>query len=319
MRKGACFLALLALAGCKDKYREAAESARARDAGSQVGPMPERATLLAHGQNVPRDLQLDGQNLYWLNEGRRAEGTPGIYRIPKSGGEVSELVSGRGIHAIAVDDVSVYFLHPEQGTVSAVPKLGGEARTLASEQENLGALAVDDSHVYWTATEGIFRVEKAGGKVSPVVNNLSQLSGLSVDDSHVYWYALMAGKLARAPKKGGPPTQLVSEEVTLHSFFIDQGHLYWSFGSEKKAQLKRMAKSGGRAEQVVAGQEVPAEFAFDDGHVYWNTESEVFRAPKSGGPAEKVLEGADRALDIAVDASHLYWTDRSGRIQRVSK
>ncbi len=310
----------LVLLGCKDKYREAARAAAAaRDAGHLLQPQPASATLLAHGQNVPRDLQTDGTHLYWLNEGRRAEGKSGLFKMPKDGGDVVELASGRGIFALAFDADSVYFLVPENLSVHKVPKSGGAATTLATEQEGLSAIAVDESHVYWAGAEGVFRVAKSGGRVETVAQNLSVPNGLFVDGQHAYWYSPMAGKLARVVKKGGKPTPLVSEDVTLHTFFIDDAWLYWSFGSEKKAQLKRMSKNGGKPETIVAGQDVPADFAVDGQHVYWNTPDAIFRVPKGGGQAEKVVDGLDRATDLTVDDRYVYWTDRIGRIQRVAK
>lgn len=318
-RTGLLLAALLSLAGCKNKFEDMKQAALTRDAGPAVAPVPAGATLIAHGQNVPRDLLVDGSHLFWLNEGRRAEGTPGVYSVSKEGGEVKELVSGLGVHGLALDDQNIYWIHPENGTVSKAPKGGGAAESLATEQENLSAIAVDDTHVYWAGGTGIYRVEKAGGKVQAVVDNISLPNGLHVDDQHVYWYSIMSGKLARAPKKGGKPSSLVEEEVTLHAFFIDGDSLYWSYGSEKKAKVKKMAKAGGKPLEVVTGQDVPGDFAFDESHIFWLTPENIFKAPKAGGSAEKIVEGMDRAIDLNVDGSYVFWTDRIGRIQRMKK
>ncbi len=309
----------LALTGCKNKFEERRAAAEANQDAGGVSAAPPTATLLTWGQNVPRDLWLDEQNLYWLNEGRRSEGEPGIFKLPKAGGTAVKLVSGKGIHAIALDEGHLYFIHPEGGSVNRVSKAGGAVEPLATEQENLAALAVDDTDVYWTSAEGIWRAPKAGGKSAEVVPKISIPSGLAVDEANVYWYSVMSGKLARAPKKGGAPKPLLSEDVTLHAFFLDQDSLYWSYGSEKKAEVKRMPKGGGKVEQVVKGEQVPSDFATDQSSVYWTSGEAIFKAAKSGGASSVVVDKTDRASDVAVDGSFVYWTDRIGRVQRAPK
>ncbi|MFZ5470355.1 MAG: hypothetical protein ACOZIN_13040 [Myxococcota bacterium] len=314
---------LSALAGCKKKESlQLAEAAkeRAKDAGSGVAPVPAHAHLIASGQNVPRDLYAAGDSLHWLNEGRRAEGKPGLFKVSKRGGEVAELAVGLGIHAHALDGENVYWIHPENEVVMRAPLAGGAPTPIASGQENLSALALDDTHVYWAGAEEIRRAPKAGGPVQVVASKLSIPSGLSVDAQAVYWYSPMSGKLARAPKKGGAARPVLSENVTLHSFFLDDGFLYWSLGSEKKAVIRRQATSGGKPFDVVTGQDVPAGLTADATHVYWTTGDAIFRVPKEGGAAaQTVVDGTDRALSVAVDETHVYWSDRMGRIQSVPK
>lgn len=307
----------LAVLGCKNKYQELKVSTA--DAGAAVAASPPEATLLAHGQNVPRDLQLDDTHLYWLNEGRRAEGEPGIFRVSKSGGAVERLVAGKGVHAIAVDAESVFWLQPDSDAVMRVPKSGGTPVAVASGQENLMAIAVDEGHVFWATREALWRADKRGGRPQSVASSISLPTSIAVDQASVYWYSDISGKLARAPKKGGGVRPVLSEELTLHAFFLDEGFLYWAFGSEKKAQIRRMPKAGGAPADVVSGQDVPADFATDEGFVYWTTGDAIFRAPKEGGPAVAVVSGTDRAHDIAVDGQFVYWTDRLGRVARMPK
>lgn len=317
MRIALVSLAAFVLLGCKQKESQSlAQQARARaaDAGT-VQPVPATATLIASGQNVPRDLRSDGDYLYWLNEGRRSEGKPGLFRVAKRGGEAQELAAGLGIYAFDLDADSIYWVHPENQSVHKAPKAGGAATTLATEQENLSALVVDATHVYYACAEEIRRVPKEGGNVEVVASQLALPSGLGLDESFVYWYSPMSGKLAKAPKKKGAVKLVHEDELTLHSFFIDQGYVYWSVGSEKKAVLRRLSLAGGKPVDLVGGQDVPAGFASDSSFVYWTTGESILKVSKDGGAAQKLVEGTDRASSVAVDADRVYWADRIGRIQ----
>lgn len=297
----------------------AASKERERDAGT-VSPAPPNATVITAGQNVPRDLHQDGDSLYWVNEGRRAEGLPGVFKVSKSGGEAVTLFQGKGVQALALDDANVYWTNAENGTVMRVPKSGGSPVAVAAEQDNVAAIAVDATHVYWIAGEAIVRVEKEGGKPpKPVVEGFGQPTGLAVDDAFVYSYSTLSGKLSRVPKKGGAAKPVVTEDVTLHAFFADDRFLYWSIGSEGKAELKRLAKAGGKPSSVVTGQSIPGGLAQDGSSIYWTNGDAIFRADKSGGGATKIVDKTDRAISLAVDATNVYWTDRMGRVQKLPK
>jgi hypothetical protein len=319
-RFGLVALALWSIGCTESESRRLAREAQNRppDAGVEALPYPPEATLLATGQNVPRNLQADATHLYWLNEGRRAEGQAGVFRVSKQGGEAQTLFEGKGVDTIAVDDAHVYFIVPEREVVYRVPKSGGEPEAYAPEQEGLSALVLDQDYAYWSGGEGLVRMPKAGGKPQVVVTGLAPPVGLGVDGQNLYWYSAITGDLMKAPKKGGKPKPFHSEELTLHSFFVDQGDLYWTFGSDKKAEIRRAAAAGKPA-KVVGGQSIPIELATDDRYVYWTTGDQVVRAPKDGGEAQVVVAKTDRSIGVAVDGAAVYWTDRAGRIQKVKK
>lgn len=292
--------------------------ARERDAGT-VQPKPAGATLLTAHQNIPRGLVIAGDSLYWINEGRRAEGDPGLFRMPKEGGEPVMLAKGKGFQELAVDEENVYWTNAEAEVVLQVSRRGGTPRVLAAEQNNPTSLQLDASSVYWLAGDAVWRVDKAGGKAVELFSGLGQPAGLAVDDTSVYWYSTFSGKLMRGPKKGRAPRAIAEEETTLHGFFIDERFVYWSFGNQGSAQVRRLAKAGGKPASVVTGQAVPAALAQDTSSVYWASEDAIFRADKGGGAAIKVVDRPDEVTSIATDGAYVYWTDRTGRVQRLSK
>jgi hypothetical protein len=316
-------LALASLA-CPEKQstqlRRAAGERKTADAGTDDdGPVPAEATVLTSGQNVPRDLHVDERNLYWLNEGRRVKGAPGVFMMPKAGGPPTALYTGRGVYALTVDEGHVYFIVPEALALYRVAKTGGEAEAIAKGQDGLSALAVDDTHVYWAGVDAIWRAPKGGGKAQPLAGNISVPMGLAIDGSTAWWYSVTAGKIARVSKKGGAAKPFSGDDLTFHAFFADEASLYWSVGSEKKAQIKRLPKSGGRPSVIAQDLDIPSDFFQNGGDVFWTTGDAIYRVPKTGGAVVKVIAGTDRAQSIAADGSRVYWTDRVGRIQATAR
>lgn len=310
------------LAACKggNKYADMARQANAaRDAGpEEVKPAPPGATLLAAHQNVPRDLRADDSSLYWWNEGGRWEGQPGLFRMPKGGGDPTCLRPGAGILATALDASALYWLEPEAGRVMRLGKSQTEPTVLATTDEAMRGMALDDTFVYWTENAAIHRVPKEGGKAQVVAKDISMPDMLSVDGTHVYWYSMMAGVIYRAPKKGGAPKKVhADDQHTLHAFFLDGDDLYFSYGAEKKMELLRIPKAGGKPTPVLGGQDPASAFAVSGDRIYWVTEEGIFSVGKSGG-VSKVIDKTDRARDLVVEGRTIYWTDRGGRVQRMS-
>ncbi len=324
MRTVAWLVGLLAVAGCsrKSATEEAiiASKVHKLDAGAEAPPATAGATLLASGQNVPLDLHVDDTHLCWINEGRRAEGVPGVFCMKKGGGTPVQLASGKGIYSIATDAENVYWTVPESYQLMKAPKGGGEAVAVATEQEGLSTVMLDGANVYWTGKEDIWAQPKSGGKPRAVSSKLATPGGLQLDDGYAYVYSVMAGKVARAPKKGGASKVVLSEErATLHYFLVDDASLYWTFGAEKKMEIDRMPKGGGKATQVVAGQDPPVDIRLDGDSIYWTTGDAILRVAKAGGPVSPVVDKVDRALSLAVDGTSVYWSDRIGRIQKAPK
>lgn len=317
---GWCVVALCAAAGCKESAtdRAIAEARNRKPDAGVVAPVPPNATLLTAGQNVPRNLVADATHLYWLNEGLRAEGKAGIFRVSKSGGEAETLWEGKGVDGIVVAGDAVYATLPAQEQILRIPKSGGTAEPVVSEEPGLSAITTDGTNVYWTSEAGVSRLTP-GGKPRAIISGITPPMGLAVDGQQVFFYSAISGDMSRAPASGGRARKFFNQELTLHNYLAHDGNLFWSLGSDKKAEIRRISASGGAESVVASGQSVPLELAADATHVYWTTGDEVMRAPHSGGTASPVVEKTDRSMGVAVDEGFVYWTDRGGRIQKIAK
>lgn len=126
--------------------------------------------------------------ILWMNRGL-------IGSMSVDGGEVKILVStGDSIKGIAIDDEYIYFTNRSSIAINKIPLAGGEPsvfRDLASVEvrnKTLGALAVDDEHVYAIMGMNVIQLPKEGGNIVSLIDNTPFVeSPLWVDENNIYW------------------------------------------------------------------------------------------------------------------------------------
>ena len=108
-------------------------------------------------------LALDSTSIFLLLERCNGSCEPSVLvSLPKEGGPVSALKTRlNSPDSLVADEASVYWIDENvtdeedagtsfEGTVLTVPKAGGAATRLATNQENAFLLAVDSTSLYWT-------------------------------------------------------------------------------------------------------------------------------------------------------------------------
>jgi hypothetical protein len=139
----------------------------------------------------------DDGNLYWTEWDH-------VYSTPVGGGQVTLLFTGSPIGRLAVDETGAVYWTVGQccsgdnsGSVHRMQK--GTPTVLADGQNPTGAVAVDASHVYFTAFDGhagsIRRVPRNGGAVNTVLSCGSGCypEALAVDPQNVYFRPGVSG------------------------------------------------------------------------------------------------------------------------------
>lgn len=160
-------------------------------------------TLSVESSNaLPGAIALDRQYVYWFSDLRGGSYNPAVKRTPLQGGSATVLANVSGhASAIAVDDAMVYVADPGDwngnipakanivGTIQAMPKAGGPARTLAS-LPGPWALAVDGRYVYFV-TAGrhgkVGRIAKESGASVILADEQPFARSIALDDKFVYW------------------------------------------------------------------------------------------------------------------------------------
>lgn len=126
----------------------------------------------------------------------------GIVRIPFDGIATSWIATPAP-EDLASDDANLYVSGGDL-TLRVVPKNGGTPTTLVSDPALGGALAVDDSSVYYELDGSgggqILKMPKAGGAPTVLADHQSLLGGLAVDDANVYWAVNDLGAIMKVGK-----------------------------------------------------------------------------------------------------------------------
>jgi len=110
-------------------------------------------------------LAVDATSLYWTTEGEGGEFSEvgGVWRMPLSGGQPSELVSGRNEpQMLTVFGGNLYWTEFSAtdewgnalGSIMQMSVDGGGLVALASDQLWLSGLAVNSTGVYWLTNSG---------------------------------------------------------------------------------------------------------------------------------------------------------------------
>ena len=169
-----------------------------------VGGQP---SILAIAQGLlVGSVTVGPSNVFWSTSD--SSGNQLINSVPKAGG-TPVLVTLGPVNAMAATDRSVVLLRPGpfevDGDVEILPLGGGDAVTIASDQNNPTAVAIDNTNIYW-ADEGtsarcytdgaIVRAPLAGGRVETLVTGEFSPEGIAIDDTSVYW-------VTRGDSRGG--------------------------------------------------------------------------------------------------------------------
>jgi hypothetical protein len=198
---------------------------------------------------------------------------------------------------------------------------GGDATAtavvLAGNQDQPGALALDDGYVYFAvygdaANHGaIRRVAKGGGAVTTLADGEFVPGSLVVDATRVYWTSndpdhSSSGAIRAVDKAGGTPISLASGLSSARALTADDAALY--FATEKA--IVALSKSGGVSWPLAAATCVNAT-ASDSTTIYW-TENCVFFPPQGIFAVSKlggvpVVVSTDAPGTLGADGAFVYW------------
>jgi hypothetical protein len=164
--------------------------------------------VLADVPQIPSSLAVDTNNVYWI------EASATVNSVPKNGGAVVPLSPHAGVSVIAADDTGVYGLDLQCNVIKLAGS-GGVTQVVAQASTSEAAcgvqLALDDTHVYWSAsnwttptTVTVYRVAKGGGTeeglLTCALSPEAGAVGIAVDGTDIYWSADNPAVLLALPK-----------------------------------------------------------------------------------------------------------------------
>jgi hypothetical protein len=107
----------------------------------------------------------------------------------------------------------------------------GVDRSFIPLQGDVGGIAVDQAHIYWSTGTGIGRANLDGSGVDPTFLRLADGAQLiAVDSARIYW-SDSAG-IGHANLDGTQPTPGFIADSDVDGIAVDGAHIYWTnFGS----------------------------------------------------------------------------------------
>lgn len=235
----------------------------------------------------------------------------------------------------ALDDV--------RAPVDAAPELPvaapGQPQTLAIDQRNPFDIAVDADWVYWSATDGLYRVRKQPTSTDPWFHKLLDrpnfaLRLVALDATSVYVADTAAGQVLRVGKDGRSPTVIATGNRPF-AVAVDERNVYFTCSGDGTLQVvpkpgptsgaptppRVLARSTGTGDEDMWGLALDAE------NVYWADAKagKVFKMAKVGGPGGAPMLLATRTARLyalALDDTNVFFREGdngAGKVLAVPK
>ena len=192
----------------------------------------EAVSLVAlHGSGSLGCLLLEGDDLYWSQDGavmRRSKQRAKASRI----GPVNDL--GRGYACLAVDRTNVYAALGS--SIGSTSKTGGPQTKLFTVAHVVQDLHVDETSLYWSSGDALFRAPKAARSEREVVvlaRAASAVGALAIDEHDLYFTVpgsptgAADGSVWRVGKDGSRLTRIASGQPSPRTVAVNASSVVW--------------------------------------------------------------------------------------------
>jgi hypothetical protein len=197
--------------------------------------------------------------------------------------------------------------------------------TLAQNEMQLGAIAVEGTTAYWVAGSDVHKcaVSGCGGVPTTVGSSTQRVSGLAVVSGHVAWLTgevLFTGDVYACSTDGcgGSPLKLGTGTSNSNptSIAADTNVVYWS-NEEAKGTIVSAPWGGGPTSVFAGARTYPTKLAVDATSVYWvedtSTSYQIIACPLgtcAGGP--RVVTTDMGVSVLTSNGKSLVWQSNSG-------
>lgn len=191
-------------------------------------------------------------------------------------------------------------------------------------------VAVDTGYVYWAVYEGgdVLRAPRAGGPSERLASGQDFVNAIAVDEEgDVFWsigHGLApGGSIQRLARGSHAATAFAAAQADAKSVAVDTTHVYWivgggydGTGATANPSIRRKALRSGAVETVATGLEGPTRLVLDGDDVVFVEEGSppysghgiVAKVPKRGGAVVVLAPLQTNPLGLAVDGGFVYWS-----------
>jgi hypothetical protein len=285
---------------------------------------------------VPNDggngaqIALNSTHLFWVRSGS-------IWSVPKLGGDAFKVAGGNGFPSTFVaDDAHVYWSNGSD--IFSAPAGGGQASLLFTAPSVGTLVVDERGALYWTANDSpdgsVFRF--LNGVATQLAKDQHPSGAVAVDATHVYFSAFDgSGFLRRVRRDGGAVEQVLScgSGCFIQTVRVDPQLVYfrsWTNPCDSNdGYVQTVSKSNFGARSILTGNGggdclYYGEMDVNAGVAYWTwaagaTPYGIFRADASGGGFAAIESSSDANWPtVRVDDQAIYYL-RGGAIIRVPK
>lgn len=182
--------------------------------------------------------------------------------------------------------------------------------------DDFGRLAIDDSHVFWTARTGVWRVGKRSGEPEKIAPVSALPRNIALDEKYAYWQEhdpRRDSRIMRVGKSGGSPELVTPVRWDESELRVRGGFVYWCDFVDASIPpvvgVLRVPSSGGERRVVARDLGAVASMAVDDRYVYVASYDlhEVLRVALDGGPPEVFAAGGELPGAIVLQGPNVYY------------
>ncbi|WP_437285086.1 hypothetical protein [Sorangium sp. So ce406] len=192
---------------------------------------------------------------------------------------------------------------------------------LASGPTEPTSMAVDATHIYWTAGDEVLKLPLDGGSPIALASGFYPGKGIALDADHVYWIALYDAVL-KVPKSGGPAVVVASLSTGAQNVAVDDQSVYMGeWGSEEVdgfAKIVKAPKTGGALSDVAQAKNSVDVVATDASSVYWINRGRwnlIYKVSKAGGSPVELFDAGEAdtgAYRILTSDTDVIWLNKQG-------
>jgi hypothetical protein len=229
-------------------------------------------------------LIADASHLYWDEGSRGGDTVNAIVREGLDGSNRALLANPKGyVAGLALDEVRLYWVNQDEGTVNSIPLGGGVPTVLAEGVQGAGGLTLQNGTLYlMSAGRGLLSVPTGGGSptvlvpsqpLPPNVSVRAWIPALTSDAQNVYFSVCSfnsqgVSTVSRFSIAEGSVSSLAQSCAS--GIAIDDSNVYWA--SARESTVNEVPRAGGAMKVLATNQNLPGGPALDDCHVYWTTE-----------------------------------------------